>query len=124
MNYFFFAGGFYAPLNGLCFALTTICGYFITKHFYGIDRKSSGFQFSLFVGFVVGILLILHDPHLNPRAFRYVEPESSGRLLIGLVGACLGYFFYQVQVSQTKKDPEQKSSHHEELFIDETSKSD
>jgi len=52
----------------------------------------------------IGILLILDDPYqLNPR-----EPEWE-RIVIGFVGACLGYGLFQVQAMQKIKASEQKT---------------
>ena len=114
MSFILFAGGFYAPLDGLCFLLATYCGYFIARHFHSINHKSSGLRISVCVGVAIGILLNLHDPNLNPRFFRYYNPENQ-RIIIGFVGACLGYFFCHVQARQRMKTDKQTTINNENI---------
>jgi len=120
INHILFAGGFHAPLNGLCFALATICGYCIARHYHKINHKSRGFLVSVLVGITIGILLVLQDPRY--RDFNYISSHHE-RIPIGLVGACLGYFLYQIQTRYKPQVSRKKSDNQDSEQIDEVPKS-
>lgn len=111
MNAILFAGGMYAKTNGIYFVLAVTCGYLIARHYYNIDhRESSGFLVSVLVGTAMGILLDLDNFVYSYHLYVPLYP----RILIGFVGACLGYGLFQTQVRLNKKATEQHTDGQDE----------
>jgi hypothetical protein len=87
-TYYFtlFAMGPYALLDGLCFCLSVVCGYW-----FGRLKTKKTFILSLITGVGIGILLILNDGFIKQDlAPQYIRP------MIGLLGSMLGYYLGSV----------------------------
>ena len=97
MNPILFAFDPYFTLNSLCFVLTVLCGYLITKHFID-EHKTSGIALSVFVGAAIGVLLILDDGNVRNNIPQF------GRIIIGMIGSGMGHFLYRIKANTKKKD--------------------